>query len=70
MAAKAKSSISTKRTTRHARSLADLIRRDKPGRWAIVRRTELRESLPPPGPSNIIILTPNPLPPPRDVKSQ
>lgn len=26
--------------------------------------------LPPPGPSNIIVLTPNPLPPPRDVKSQ
>jgi hypothetical protein len=26
--------------------------------------------LPPPGPSNIVIRTPNPLPPPRTVQSQ
>lgn len=29
-----------------------------------------RKELPPPGPSNIIVRTPNPLPPPKDVLSQ
>ena len=29
-----------------------------------------KSTLPPPGPSNIIVLTPNPWPPPKDVRSQ
>ena len=32
--------------------------------------TRRESALPPPGPSNIIVLTPNPWPPPRNVRSQ
>lgn len=70
MAAKVKNSISTRKATKGSSNPASWIRRDKSGPWRDVRRDKRRDALPPPGPSNIIILTPNPLPPPRDVESQ
>lgn len=42
---------------------------DRTGQWA-VRRSSAGQIMPPPGPSNIIIVTANPLPPPKDVDSQ
>ncbi len=70
MAAKTKHSILTRSVTAVVRSPASWIRRDTSGNRTDVWHSKLREPLPPPGLSTIIILTPNPLPPPRDVESQ
>lgn len=42
---------------------------DRTGHWA-VRRSSAGQIMPPPGPSNIIIVTASPLPPPKNVDSQ
>jgi hypothetical protein len=42
----------------------------KPGHRYAVHRSTPGRFMPPPGPSNIIVVTPNPLPAPKDVDSQ
>lgn len=70
MAAKTKGSISRKRVSKPSHSLQNEVRvSETNGRYPVGHNKDDRK-LPPPGPSNIIILTPNPLPPPRDVESQ
>lgn len=70
MAAKTKRSISHKGESNRPHSPEKPVRINEAAVQYAIRRTRDGSLLPPPGPSNIIIRTPNPLPPPRNVESQ
>ncbi len=70
MAVKTKGSISRKRVSKPSHHRERWPRINEPGGQYSVRRSKDDARMPSPGPSNIIVRTPNPLPPPRDVESQ